>query len=105
MNLNVISTYLKEFPSNIIGLSDHENGIDAATIAYMLGARVFEKHFTLNRGNKGTDNAFSLEPQGLERFIRNIKRVPLMLGSKRKKYLSLKKNQFEKCPNRLLQKI
>jgi len=87
MNLNVISTYSKEFPRNIIGISDHENGIDAATIAYMLGARIFEKHFTLNRGDKGTDNAFSLEPQGLEKLIRNIRRAPLMLGSKMKKIL------------------
>ncbi len=104
MNLNVISTYLKEFPSNIIGLSDHENGIDAATIAYMLGARVFEKHFTLNRGNKGTDNAFSLEPQGLERFIRNIKRVPLMLGSKRKKVLESEKEPIRKMSKSIVAK-
>ena len=53
MNLNVINTYKKEFSNYTIGLSDHENGIDALTIAYMLGARVFEKHFTLNRANKG----------------------------------------------------
>ena len=36
MNLNVIKTYKKEFPNYTVGLSDHENGIDAATIAYML---------------------------------------------------------------------
>ena len=64
MNLNVVQTYKKEFPNITIGLSDHENGIEAATLAYMLGARVFEKHFTLNRASKGTDHAFSLEPEG-----------------------------------------
>ena len=73
MNLKVIETYSKHFPGIRLGLSDHENGIDAGPIAYMLGARVFEKHFTLNRANKGTDNAFSLEPQGLAKFIRNLK--------------------------------
>jgi N-acetylneuraminate synthase/sialic acid synthase len=87
MNLNVISTFKKQFPNIRIGLSDHENGIDAGPIAYMLGARVFEKHFTLNRANKGTDNAFSLEPTGLEKFIRNIKRVEILLGSHEKKQL------------------
>ena len=84
MNLNVIKTYKKNFPKSIIGLSDHENGIDAGPIAYMLGARVFEKHFTLNRSDKGTDNAFSLEPDGLRKFVRNLHRVDLLLGSKNK---------------------
>ena len=71
-----------------IGLSDHENGIDCATIAYMLGARIFEKHFTLNRSSKGTDNAFSLEPNGMRKLIRNLKRIPLALGSKEHNILS-----------------
>ena len=96
MNLNVISTYAKNFPGIRLGLSDHENGIDAGPIAYMLGARVFEKHFTLNRSNKGTDNAFSLEPTGLEKFIRNIKRVDIMLGSYEKKQLDTEKKPLIK---------
>ena len=91
MNLNVVKTYLKEFPKNVIGLSDHENGIDAATVAYMLGARVFEKHFTLSRGSKGTDHAFSLEPVGLKQLIRNLKRIPKLLGSYEKKLLDSEK--------------
>ena len=88
MNLNVIGEYKKKFPKLTIGLSDHENGIDASTIAYMLGARVFEKHFTLNRANKGTDNSFSLEPQGLAKMIRNLKRIRILLGEKNKKILN-----------------
>ena len=88
MNLRVITTYAKTFPGLRLGLSDHENGIDAGPVAYMLGARVFEKHFTLNRANKGTDNAFSLEPAGLSKFVRNLKRIELMLGSDEKKQLN-----------------
>ena len=99
MNLNVIKTYKKEFPNYTVGLSDHENGIDAATVAYMLGARVFEKHFTLNRANKGTDNAFSLEPAGLEKLIRNLKRIPKILGNYEKKIL-----ESEKAPLFKMQK-
>ena len=87
MNLNVITILKKKFPKNLIGLSDHENGIDAASVAYMLGARVFEKHFTLNRSWKGTDHSFSLEPQGLEKLVRNLKRIPILLGSKEKRLL------------------
>jgi len=63
LNLNVIQTYKETFSDHIIGLSDHENGIDAGPIAYQLGARVFEKHVTLDRSLKGTDHSFSLEPK------------------------------------------
>lgn len=87
MNLNVITQYKKAFKDYVIGLSDHENGIDAAPIAYMLGARTFEKHFTLNRANKGTDHSFSLEPQGLSKLVRNLNRIEKMLGSSEKKML------------------
>ena len=67
----------ENFSNNVIGLSDHENGIDAAPIAYLLGARVFEKHFTLERSSKGTDHSFSLEPQGLSKLSRNLRRIPI----------------------------
>lgn len=96
MNLNVIKTYLKEFPENLIGLSDHESGIDAASVAYMLGARVFEKHFTLDRGSKGSDHAFSLEPIGLNKVVRNLKRITPMLGSGEKKVLESEKKPIFK---------
>jgi N-acetylneuraminate synthase/sialic acid synthase len=49
-------------------------------VAYTLGARVIEKHFTLNRSLKGTDHAFSLEPQGLKKMIRDLERTSLALG-------------------------
>lgn len=82
MNLAFLPTLISIFGQySHIGLSDHENGIDAASVAYMLGARVFEKHFTLDRSWKGTDQSFSLEPSGLSRLVRNLKRIPIMLGS------------------------
>ncbi len=43
-------------------------------------ARVIEKHFTLNRAMKGTDHAFSLEPQGLEKMVRDLQRTRIALG-------------------------
>lgn len=87
LNLGVITRLLAEYPDHVIGLSDHENGIDAASIAYMLGARVFEKHFTLNRASKGTDHSFSLEPEGLRKLVRNLRRIPVMLGDGHKRRL------------------
>ena len=96
LNLNCITEFKNRYQHNLIGLSDHENGIDAASVAYMLGARVFEKHFTLNRAEKGTDNAFSLEPAGLQKLVRNLRRIPLMLGKSMKTPLNVEKNPIYK---------
>ncbi|HOG45130.1 MAG TPA: N-acetylneuraminate synthase family protein [Anaerolineae bacterium] len=80
MNLRVITTFRERFPDVVIGLSDHQNGIAMALVAYMLGARVIEKHFTLNRAWKGTDHAFSLEPVGMRKLVRDLRRARLALG-------------------------
>jgi N-acetylneuraminate synthase/sialic acid synthase len=80
MNLRVITTYLERFPGVVIGLSDHQNGIAMALVAYTLGARVIEKHFTLNRAWKGTDHAFSLEPIGMRKMVRDLRRARAALG-------------------------
>ncbi len=81
MNLSVISTFRERFPNTTIGLSSHDNGISMALAAYMLGARVVEKHFTLNHTWKGTDHAFSLEPIGFRKLVRDLERVKVALGN------------------------
>ena len=85
MDLNVISTYREQFPETVIGLSSHDNGIAMAAVAYVLGSRVVEKHFTLNRASRGTDHAFSLEPVGLRKLVRDLRRVRVALGNGEKK--------------------
>ncbi len=80
LNLRVITTYREHFPEIVIGLSDHENGIAMAVAAYVLGARVVEQHFTLNHTWKGTDHAFSLEPIGMRKLVRDLRRARLALG-------------------------
>ena len=85
MNLRVIETYREAFPDIVIGLSDHQNGIAMALVGYILGARVIEKHFTINRGWRGTDQAFSLESDGLRRLVRDLNRAPVALGDGVKK--------------------
>lgn len=80
LNLRFIETLRKEFPYLVIGFSSHDNGIAMATASYVLGARIVEKHFTLNRAMKGTDHAFSLERTGLEKMVRDLKRVRIALG-------------------------
>ena len=85
LDLRVIATYREKFPEIVIGYSGHDNGIAMPVAAYMLGARIIEKHFTLNRAMKGTDHRFSLEPVGMKKMIRDLQRVRMALGDGRKK--------------------
>lgn len=85
MNLRVIEVYLREFPDAVIGLSDHQHGIDLAVAAYVLGARVFEKHFTLDHTAKGTDHAFSLEPSAMAAYCKSLNRAFVALGGEKDK--------------------
>ena len=80
LNLRVIETFRKAFPDIVVGLSSHDNGIAMGPVAYMLGARMIEKHFTLNRAWKGTDHGFSLEDSGLSRLVRDLQRTRVALG-------------------------
>ncbi|MCW5942062.1 MAG: N-acetylneuraminate synthase family protein [Fimbriimonadaceae bacterium] len=80
MNLRVLTTYREAFPNTVVGLSDHQDGIAMSVAAYVLGARVIEKHFTLHRSWKGTDHAFSLEPAGMGKMVRDLHRTRIALG-------------------------
>ena len=68
-----------------IGFSDHTNGIEIPIAAVALGAKVIEKHFTLNKNDAGPDHRASLEPQKFEEMVHLIKNVELALGNKIKK--------------------
>jgi len=95
MNLRVIE-YMKEvYPEACIGFSCHFNGIHMAQQAYVLGARIIEKHFTLNHTFKGTDHALSLEPQGLQSLCRNLHDMHEGFGSPVKEV-----HESEKAPIR-----
>ncbi len=80
LNLRVIDTYRQRFPDIVIGYSGHDNGIAMPVVSYVLGARVIEKHFTLNRAMKGTDNVFSLEPVGMRKMTRDLERARRSMG-------------------------
>jgi sialic acid synthase len=82
LGLDSIEVLIKEFPQCVIGSSDHFNGTLSGPVAYLKGARVFEKHVTLNRASKGTDHSFALEREGFRKFVRDIKRVRHMLPPK-----------------------
>ena len=96
LHLRVIETYLREFPDVIVGLSDHHARTDMAPAAYALGARIFEKHITLDRTWRGTDHAFSLEPEEQREYIEGMKRVYLAMGSGEKVPLPIEEKPIYK---------
>jgi len=102
MNLRVITTFRERFPDIVIGLSDHQNGIAMSDVSYILGARVIEKHFTLNRAWKGTDHAYSLEPEGMRKLVRDLRRVRVALGNGEKQPLPIEKKPLFKMGKKLV---
>ena len=102
LNLGVIETYRERYPDVVVGLSDHQSGIAMSLVAFMLGARVIEKHFTLNHAWKGSDHAFSLMPEGLRRLVRDLHRVPGALGDGVKRPLRSEERPLEKMAKKLV---
>ena len=102
MNLSLIPIFRERFPDIVIGLSDHQNGIIMSPVAYVMGARVIEKHFTLNHAWKGTDHAFSLEPIGLRKMIRDLQRVHVAMGDGIKKTLPSEEKPLYKMAKKLV---
>jgi len=102
LNLRVIATYRERFPDVVVGLSDHQNGIAMSVIGYVLGARVIEKHFTLNRAWKGTDHAFSLEPVGMRKLVRDLHRARVAIGDGVKRMLACEARPISRMGKKLV---
>ena len=79
-NLNVIDTLRNEFEI-LVGYSDHSKGVGASPFAVAKGARVIEKHFTLDRDAEGPDHKASVTPEELKQLVQDIRRVERYLGS------------------------
>ena len=96
INLNVIKSYLDIFPNNIIGYSGHELGISIPGVAVAMGAKIIEKHFTLDRTMKGGDHAASLEPLGFSKMVRDIRHIEDAMGDFDKKLQDSEKPVLKK---------
>ena len=90
-NLKFKKTYEKYI--NSVSFSGHHKGIAADVAALALGAKFFERHFTLDRTLKGTDHAASLEPDGLSKLVRDLNNTFESLKFKPEKILSAEKEQ------------
>lgn len=84
LNLRAIHT-LRERYGVPVGYSGHETGLQTTIAAVVLGACFIERHITLDRAMWGTDHAASVEPQGLQRLVRDIRTVERALGTGDKK--------------------
>ncbi|MFN9800252.1 MAG: N-acetylneuraminate synthase family protein, partial [Bacteroidota bacterium] len=80
VNLNTIRYLKKHYPQYTIGFSDHTIGIAAPIAAVAMGAKIIEKHITIDRRMKGTDQAGSLGPDGMNRMIRDIRLLEMWEG-------------------------
>ncbi len=89
-NINVLKEY-KKF-RYVLGYSDHTTSNISAITALALGARVFEKHFTLNKKMKGPDHKASANPKELKKYIQNIRLAEKSLGSQIKRPTKNEKN-------------
>lgn len=84
LNLKIIPEIKKRYNCQV-GYSDHSIGSDAATLSYSLGARVFEKHFTINKRLKGPDQKASALPDEFKEMVLKINNAEIILGKPIKK--------------------
>jgi N,N'-diacetyllegionaminate synthase len=80
VNLSVLNKFRERFDV-MTGFSDHTSGIGAAPFSVPMGARVIEKHFTLDKNMKGPDHKASLSPKELKELISMIRKAELFMGS------------------------
>lgn len=85
LNLKMIKEYMERYNDVQIGFSSHENGGLGSVIAYVLGATVIERHFTISNFLKGTDQVFSLNIESMKKMISDLARANKMLGDGEKK--------------------
>ncbi len=94
VNLNVINEIKKKFKIDA-GYSDHTQGIEIAIAAAAMGAKIIEKHLTINKSLKGPDHKASLEPKEFKSMVKSIRNFEKSLGKNFKKITqSEKKNIF-----------
>ena len=80
LNLKRIETLRHQFPRCTIGYSGHEVGLWMTLCAVAMGAKIVERHITLDRSMVGSDHSSSVEPQGLIRLVKEIRNFEKALG-------------------------
>ena len=84
VNLKAMISMKNKFNVDI-GYSDHTLGVEVSFAAVSLGAKIIEKHITLNRNLKGPDHKASLEPEEFKNLVKGVRNISLALGTSEKK--------------------
>ncbi|XP_029011154.1 sialic acid synthase-like [Betta splendens] len=105
VNLRVITEFQKEFPEIPIGYSGHESGIHISVAAVALGAKIVERHVTLDKTWRGNDHKASLEPSELTELVRAIRLVERAMGSSIKEMLPCEKPCHDKLGKSVVAKM
>ena len=101
-NLKLIQTLKKKFKCDV-GYSGHESAASLICVAAVLqGATSIERHITLDRTMYGSDQAASLEPEGIHRLVRDIRALDVILGDGKKKIWDSEKSAMKKLRERLV---
>ena len=95
LNLRMVQTLANEFDCPI-GYSGHETGLVPSAVAVGLGAKIVERHFTLDRAMWGTDQSASVEPGGMERLVKYIRVTEQALGDGVKKVYDSERPSWNK---------
>ncbi len=85
LNLSYMSVLSENFPDCGVGFSGHHKGIAMDVAAVAMGAKIIERHFSLDRTQRGGDHAASLEPSGLKKLVRNVRALEKAIGDGTKK--------------------
>jgi len=96
-HLRRILTFKRDFPELLIGLSDHtrpDENMIIPSIAVALGARVIEKHFTLDRNMTGSGHSFCTEAKDFKKMVQNIRLTEVVLGEEEIKVYKAEEKAF-----------
>ena len=99
-NLNIINTLRKKFNCNV-GYSGHEAGLAISYAAAALGISSLERHITLSRAMYGSDQAASVEPNGLRQLVGGVRKIEKAMGNGEKKIIEAEKIIAEKLRGHL----
>lgn len=82
VNLLALETFKQTFPGHPVGFSDHTIGTTCAIAAVAMGAKIIEKHFTLDKRMPGGDHRFSATPDEMQQLVASVREVEKARGSK-----------------------
>ncbi|UYV73508.1 NANS [Cordylochernes scorpioides] len=100
--ISLIPVYRREFPKAVIGYSGHEEGFTVTLAAVALGAKIVERHMTLDHHQKGSDHKSSLEPAQFKQMVEQIRQIEAALGTPHKELLPCEMPTFLKLGKSLV---